>query len=66
MPKEDWRTVTHSKFSQYFKLYTNFFNFDIFYLVAHRHYISVFDMSKVSAEKPKGDWVSHYRLDPNL
>ena len=49
---DSWKTVADSKFSNYFRLYTKFVNMSIYYLVAHRNYISVFDMSE-------GKWIEH-------
>ena len=39
----EWTTV-NSKFSNYFRLITKFLNVSNYFLVAHRNYISVFDM----------------------
>ena len=57
---DEWRTVANSKFSSYFKLYTKFVNMSIYYLVAHRNFISVYDMSE-SKWLEKG----HLRVDDN-
>ena len=55
---DEWRTVANSKFSSYFKLYTKFVNMSIYYLVAHRNFISVYDMSE-------SKWIRHLAVDSN-
>ena len=51
-----WRSVTHSKFGDYFKLYQKYVNLSYYYFVAHRNYISIFDMSASNGE---GKWIKH-------
>ena len=53
---EDWQALAQSKLHGYLKLYIQFVNVAIYYLVAHRNYISTFDMS---AKNGRGSWKSH-------
>ena len=53
---DSWRSVAHSKFGDYFKIYTKYINLSYYYFVAHRNYISVFDMS---ARNGEGKWIHH-------
>lgn len=55
---DEWKTVTASKYSKFFQLYAKYLEVSIYYLVAHRNYISTFDMS---ANNGKGKWVHHFR-----
>ena len=48
--------MAQSKLHGYLKLYIQFVNVAIYYLVAHRNYISTFDMS---AKNGRGSWKSH-------
>ena len=50
----EW-TSLNSKFSNYFRLITKFINLSNYFIVAHRHYISVFNMRK-------DQWIGHYPL----
>ena len=56
---DQWGAVAHSKFGEYFKIYTKYVNMSYLYLMAHRNYISVFDMS---AGNGKGEWTSHFSI----
>lgn len=51
-----------SNYSKYVKLYTKFLEFSIFILVAHRNYISSYDMS---ANNGQGKWIKHYKVSEN-
>ena len=51
-----------SNYSKYLKLYTKFVEFSIFILVAHRNYISTYDMS---AKNGQGNWIRHYKVSDN-
>ena len=59
MANQEWRTVAEIKLEDYFKLYTKFVNFAIFYLVAHRGYVSTYDLSQYNG---KGAWVHHEKF----
>lgn len=56
---DSWRTVTHSKIGDYFKLYTKCVNISYYYLVAHRNFISIYDMSSAHGE---GSWIRHQKI----
>jgi len=43
--KADLHRVVHLRISSYFKLYTNFLNFETYCLLAHRDRITVFDLT---------------------
>ena len=62
LPDEAWTTVADSKFSKYFKIYKNFINFMYLFFMAHRNYVSTFDMS---LNNGKGKWVSHKKICDN-
>ena len=47
----DIEIILHNRISPYFNLYSDFCNFKTFFLVAHRHIVSVFDIVK-------GQWTS--------
>ena len=51
-------TAVNSKFNNYFRLIRKFINLSNYFLVAHRQYISVFDMRK-------NEWIEHYCFSGN-
>ena len=56
---EEWSALAQSKLHGYLKLYIQFVNVAIYYLIAHRNYISTFDMSD---NHGIGGWKSHKRV----
>lgn len=53
--KDKWAGILDLRLSCYFKLYQSFLNFETFFLVAHRNFVSSFDLSNA-------EW-RHYEYD---
>ena len=63
-PHTKWESLPHNAIARYMKLYDHYIHYQCFVLVAHRGYISVFDLSSTRHENltENGAWINHIKV----